>query len=98
PDLTSEKFIVDPFSTHDGARLYRAGDLALWRRDGTLEVLGRIDHQVKLRGFRIELGEIEVALAAHASVEQAVVHCREDRAGDKRLVGYVTSAAGHNAH
>jgi amino acid adenylation domain-containing protein len=93
PDLTSEKFIPDPFSTKPGARVYRAGDLALWRRDGTLEVLGRMDHQVKLRGFRIELGEIEAALAECAGVEQAVVHCREDRPGDKRLVAYVTGDA-----
>jgi non-ribosomal peptide synthetase component F/acyl carrier protein len=93
PDLTSEKFIPDPFSTKPGARVYRAGDLALWRRDGTLEVVGRMDHQVKLRGFRIELGEIEAALAECAGVEQAVVHCREDRPGDKRLVAYVTLAS-----
>ena len=92
PDLTAEKFIPDPFSSDPNARLYRAGDLAMWRRDGTLEVLGRMDHQVKLRGFRIELGEIEAVLAAHESVEQAVVHCREDRPGDKRLVGYVTGS------
>ncbi|MFA6985650.1 MAG: amino acid adenylation domain-containing protein, partial [Arenimonas sp.] len=59
PELTAEKFIADPFGKRPGGRLYRTGDLARWRRDGRLEVLGRIDHQVKLRGFRIELGEIE---------------------------------------
>ncbi len=91
PDLTAEKFIAQPFSDVPGARLYRTGDLALWRRDGTIEVIGRIDHQIKLRGFRIELGEIETVLAQHASVNQAVVHCREDRPGDKRLVAYVTA-------
>jgi amino acid adenylation domain-containing protein len=91
PDLTEEKFIPDPFAAQPGARLYRTGDLALWRRDGTIEVIGRIDHQIKLRGFRIELGEIEAVLAQHPSVTQAVVHCREDRPGDKRLVAYVTA-------
>ncbi|WP_064746518.1 non-ribosomal peptide synthetase [Lysobacter antibioticus] len=91
PDLTEEKFIADPFSSVPGARLYRTGDLALWRRDGTIEVIGRIDHQIKLRGFRIELGEIESVLAQRADVSQAVVHCREDRPGDKRLVAYVTA-------
>ena len=91
PDLTEEKFIPDPLSGVAGSRLYRTGDLALWRRDGTLEVIGRIDHQIKLRGFRIELGEIESVLAQVAGITQAVVHCREDTPGDKRLVAYVTA-------
>jgi len=90
PDLTAEKFIPDPFGKDVDALLYRTGDLALWRRDGTIEVIGRIDHQVKLRGFRIELGEIETVLAHYPAITQAIVHCREDRPGDKRLVAYVT--------
>ena len=94
PELTAEKFILDPFGKRPDGRLYRTGDLARWRRDGRLEAIGRIDHQVKLRGFRIELGEIESVLAAHEAVAQAVVICREDRSGDKRLVAYLVATGG----
>ncbi|HTQ78688.1 MAG TPA: amino acid adenylation domain-containing protein, partial [Thermoanaerobaculia bacterium] len=91
PALTAERFVPDPFA--DGLRLYRSGDLARWRPDGDLEYLGRIDRQVKVRGFRIELGEIEAALAEHPGVREAAVVAREDRPGDVRLVGYVSSTA-----
>ena len=89
PQLTAEKFIVDPFSTRPGARLYKTGDLVRYRSDGSLEFLGRLDHQVKVRGFRIELGEIETVLGQQPAVREAVVVAREMAAGDKRLVAYV---------
>lgn len=93
-DLTAEKFIPDPFSNEPNARLYRTGDFACWRSDGTIEFLGRIDHQIKLRGYRIEPGEIETALRKDAEVLECVVIPREDRPGDKRLVAYIVRKEG----
>ncbi|MGD9629019.1 MAG: amino acid adenylation domain-containing protein [Pyrinomonadaceae bacterium] len=96
PELTAEKFVRDPFSFSGGARLYRTGDLVRRREDGSIEFLGRIDHQVKVRGYRIELGEIEHALMKHPAVENAVVVAREDEPGMKRLAAYVVPATGVN--
>jgi amino acid adenylation domain-containing protein len=91
PDLTAERFIPDPLG-EPGARLYRTGDLARLRPDGTVEHLGRLDHQVKLRGFRIELGEVEATLLQQPSVAEAVAVVREDSPGDRRLTAYVVPA------
>ncbi|PKH63783.1 non-ribosomal peptide synthetase [Halomonas sp. Choline-3u-9] len=86
PDLTSERFVADPFV--QGERLYRTGDLVRWREDGQLEYLGRLDHQVKIRGLRIELGEIEAELLSQPEVREAVVVAQEGPGGS-RLVAYV---------
>jgi len=89
PDLTTEKFISNPFSTRVEDRLYKTGDLARYLADGNIEFLGRIDDQVKVRGYRIELGEIETALNNHPQIQQAIVIVQGEAASEKRLIAYV---------
>jgi amino acid adenylation domain-containing protein len=100
PELTQQRFLIHPLL--DGERLYRTGDLGRWRPDGTLEYLGRLDHQVKVRGFRVELGEVEATLAQHPSVEEAIVAVREPRPvhiGDEarqKLIAYLVLRPGYD--
>jgi aspartate racemase len=97
PEMTRERFLRDPFSKMSDARMYRTGDLARWLPDGTLEFLGRRDHQVKILGHRIELGEIEATLTRHPAIQQACVAVSSDGASNKRLVAYYVSGKNGSA-
>jgi amino acid adenylation domain-containing protein/non-ribosomal peptide synthase protein (TIGR01720 family) len=96
PDLTTERFIPNPFSNQPGSRLYKTGDLARYLPDGNIEFKGRIDQQVKIRGYRIELGEVEAALSQHPQVLTLAVIARVDEPGHKRLVAYIVPDEGHS--
>jgi amino acid adenylation domain-containing protein/non-ribosomal peptide synthase protein (TIGR01720 family) len=89
PNLSAEKFILNPFAGEHGGHLFRTGDIVKYLSDGNIEFIGRTDHQVKLRGHRIELGEVEAALLRHEAVREAVVVTSEDDSGDRRLMAYV---------
>jgi len=89
PALTAERFIDDPFSREPRERLYKTGDLTRYRADGSIEYLGRLDHQVKVRGHRIELGEIEAVLGEHMTVQECAVLARDGEEGEQRLIAYV---------
>ncbi|MEL6558755.1 MAG: amino acid adenylation domain-containing protein, partial [Bacteroidota bacterium] len=89
-ELTREKFIAHPFES--GKRLYKTGDLARRLPDGSIELIGRMDSQVKVRGYRIELGEIENNLSLIEGVQEACVMASEDESGTNRLIGYIVTA------
>ncbi|MBL9168126.1 MAG: amino acid adenylation domain-containing protein [Verrucomicrobiales bacterium] len=92
-DQTELRFIPNPFA-EAGARAYRTGDLARYREDGELELVGRMDNQVKLRGFRIELGEIDSLIRQDPEVMESAVIVREDEPGQKRILAYVSARSG----
>lgn len=92
--LTAERFVSNPFSSREGEKLYRSGDLARRLANGDLEYMGRLDQQVKIRGFRIELGEVQSALTRQPSVREAFVVAKEADNSEKVLVAYVVPANG----
>ncbi len=94
PELTTERYTPNPFAPGEDERLYRSGDLVRKRVDDTLEIFGRIDHQIKLSGYRVEPGEVEAHLTTHPAVSQATVVGRKDVPGHQRLVAYVVFANG----
>jgi amino acid adenylation domain-containing protein len=89
PELTQERFIVNPFRNTPAARMYKTGDLGRRLAGGAIEYLGRNDYQVKIRGVRIELGEIENQLATLPGIANAVVLAHEDNPGEKRVIAYL---------
>ena len=91
PDLTAERFVPHPWSDEPGARLYRTGDLARWLGDGRIELLGRLDDQVKVRGFRVEPGEVRAALLAHSTIREAEVTAPAGPRGERQLVAYLAA-------
>jgi amino acid adenylation domain-containing protein len=90
PELTAEKFILNPFRPNE--RVYKTGDLAKWLPDGNLEFIGRNDSQVKIRGFRIELGEIENGLQSYPGIENAVAKIITNKNKENEIAAYITSA------
>ncbi|MGB5810016.1 MAG: MupA/Atu3671 family FMN-dependent luciferase-like monooxygenase, partial [Polyangiales bacterium] len=91
PDLTAERFVTLRLGDGSERRAYRTGDLARYMDDGTVDLLGRIDFQVKIRGHRIELSEIEALLSQQLGVRECVVTAQPDSGGDLRLVGYLVT-------
>ena len=100
PELTGERFLLDPFSGVPGARMYRTGDQGRILRDGNLEFRSRVDHQVKIRGFRVEPAEIEAAIVATGLAREAAVVAKRGDSADDRLVAFVVplNGSGADAH
>jgi hypothetical protein len=94
PDLTSEKFIPNPFDHEPGSLIYRSGDFARYRPDGSLEFLGRFDNQVKIRGIRVELSEIDALMLQHPNVRHSVAVVQDDYPEGKRIVVYFSPSRG----
>ena len=94
PELTRERFVPDPYTPEPGAKMYRTGDSVRRLADGSMEFLGRLDHQVKIRGHRVELGEIEAVLARHPDVTQCAVIASENPNDERSLVAYFVPASG----
>jgi amino acid adenylation domain-containing protein/thioester reductase-like protein len=90
PELTAELFLPNPYDVSPGSRMYRSGDLGRWRDDGNLELIGRVDHQLKIRGFRVEPAEVESALAGHPEIAAAAVIAHEFGPGNRQLAAYYT--------
>ncbi|WP_433654255.1 amino acid adenylation domain-containing protein [Nocardia sp. CA-128927] len=97
PELTADRFVLDPFAPEPGARMYRTGDAARWRLDGQVDFLGRLDGQVKVNGYRVEIGEIEAALGALPEVVGCAVTMHTPSSGLARLIGYVVTRDGADA-
>ncbi len=92
PDLTAERFLPDPFTSHEGRRMYKTGDLVRYQNDGQLIFLDRVDTQVKIRGYRIELGEIESILREHDQLDDAAVVVHSGGRQNPELVAYIVPA------
>lgn len=90
-ELTAAKFLPNPFDTRPNARLYQTGDRARYLADGNIQLLGRVDYQVKVRGFRVELGEVEAALSRHPALLRNVVIASKDSTGNQQLIAYLVS-------
>jgi len=90
PELTAQLFLPNPHGVSPGGRMYRTGDLGRWRGDGNLELIGRVDHQLKIRGFRVEPAEVESVLVAHPDIARAAVIAHEFGPGNRQLVAYYT--------